>query len=607
MDPQEKPADPRLAARRLRRIEAEFVRPYRRVILLCLLGMLAQSVLLLPLPLLQGRVLDRLVALSEVSGRIPPAQSAAAVRLIVLVVGASIGCHLVRMALAWLVGSRMARVSQVVVVTLTDALHRKLHRLPMSFFDRQQTGRLMARLTSDVGSVLIFLGSGFLQLVTDLILAMAIGGLLLWVQWRLALVTFVVLPVYALNHRLFAERIRHLSREVRSQLSTVYALLGERVSAVRVVRSFAKEEAEIEALDRQIDVHRSLALANMKTGGRQTALATLISGLGTVLVISYGVTLVGRGRLTVGELLAFYAFIAQLYNPIVRLTQFYATATATLVAVERMYEIFDEPEAVRDKPGARALKSPNGRLVYRDVTFAYDPAGPIVLDRIDLAIEPGMTVGVLGPSGSGKSTLLALAPRIYDVPGGSGAVLVDGRDVRDYRLADLRRSVALVSQRALLFDGTIRSNLLYAAPNADDRAIARALEAADFASTVASLPFGLDTPVGERGATLSGGQRQRLALARALLADPAVLLLDDCTSALDAETEARVQAALADWSPRRTCVVVSHKLSSVRDADRIVVLDCGRVVEQGSHADLLDLGGRYAEACDRQAVAAAFA
>ncbi len=309
--------------------------------------------------------------------------------------------------------------------------------------------------------------------------------------------------------------------------------------------------------------------------------------------------LVGRGRLTVGELLAFYALLAQLYEPIVRLTGLQAMIAATLVAVDRIVEVLDEPETVPPRPASRPRRA-EGSLAYRDVSFAYAPGGRAVLDRVDLELEPGMTVGLLGASGSGKSTLLALAPRIYDLAEGGGAILLDGRDVRGLDLADLRRAVALVPQQAMLFEGTIRSNLTYARPDAGERLIREALEVADLAAWWTSLPLGLDTPVGERGQTLSGGQRQRLALARALVADPAVLLLDDCTSALDAETEARIQDALVDHRPDRTRLIVSHKVSSVRDADLIVVLDRGRVIERGTHDELIAREGVYAGVYRRQ-------
>ena len=381
---------------------------------------------------------------------------------------------------------------------------------------------------------------------------------------------------------------------------------------MRVVRSYAKEEDELNELDERIDRHRDLSWNNTRAAAALEALAALISGLGTVFVIAYGILLVGRGLLTVGELLAIYALVGQLYQPIVRLTQFQATALATQVSLERLYEIFDEPEPVRDHPAAAAIVTPRGMIEYRGVSFAYSLEGPKVLVNINLRIEPGMRLGVLGSSGAGKSTLLALVPRLYDVPQGIdsegrswGAVCFDDRDVRELKLADLRRAVALVPQQALLFEGTIRSNLLYANPRASDDQMWHALRIADFADTVDSLATGLDTPVGERGYSLSGGQRQRLALARAVVAQPTVLLLDDCTSALDSETESRIQQALGRDLPGRTFVIVSHKVASVCGADRIVVLESGRIVEQGIHAELIARGGHYAETHHQQTSAIA--
>jgi ABC-type multidrug transport system fused ATPase/permease subunit len=605
----------------LRRFEREFLRPYRRVIVWGLLGLLLQSVLLLPVPLLQGWVVDQLVfywrsrpggsavvSIAAYPRLVAPGAARAVVAWsIVLGLCLTVVLHVLRATLAFRIAAMMGRISQEVVVALRGALQRKLMRLPMAYFDAQQTGRLMARVTSDVGSILMFIRSGILQVQSDLILSVAIAGLLFWLEWRLALVALVAVPLYASNQRSFFGTLRRLSDEIRAQVAALYALLSERVSAVRVVRSFAKEDDELRELDERIDRHRALSWANTRTASLLSALATMISGLGTVFVIAYGIVLVGRNRLTVGQLLAIYNLVGQLYLPIVRLTQFQAQALATQVSVERLYEIFDEPEPVHDRPGAFAIIRPRGLLEYRQVSFAYSTSGPKVLDGISLRIEPGMRLGVLGPSGAGKSTLLALAPRLYDVPEGRdgsrpswGKVLFDGRDVRDLKLADLRRTVALVPQQALLFEGTIRSNLLYANPEASEAQMQEALAIADFATTVVSLPDGLDTPVGERGYSLSGGQRQRLALARAIVAQPSVLLLDDCTSALDAETESRIQQALDQYRAKPACVIVSHKIASVSRADLIVVLESGRIVEKGSHAGLVVGRGHYAATYERQ-------
>lgn len=592
--------DPTLAGDRLRRMVREFLHPHRITVAWAGVGLLLSSALLLPIPVLQGVVIDHLVALARQPSPPTAAEQAQVAHLIAAVFLGSVACYLGRMALSWSVARSIGRASQELVVALRGALQRKFMRLPLAYFDSQQTGRLMARVTSDVGSILVFFNSGSLQLANDLILGLGVASVMLWLQWRLALAAFVVLPIYAVNHRYFSKRVHQLSLAIRAQVASIYALLSERISAVRVVRSFAQEDAELTELDRQIDLHRGLNLANLDTSAALNALATLVSGIGTVLVLAYGIVLIRQARLTVGELMAFYGLIAQLYLPIVRLTQFGITATATKIAVQRLYEIFDEPEPVSDRPGARPITRPRGELVFDAVTFAYGPSATPTLANLSIRIEPGTTLGLIGPSGAGKSTLLALAPRLYDIAAGSGSIRFDGVDIRDLQLADLRAAIALVPQQALLFEGSLRSNLIYAHPGATDAQIAWAVEAADLRRTVEGLAAGLETVVGERGQSLSGGQRQRLALARALIADPAILLIDDGTSALDAETEARVRQALRSGRPGRTTVIVSHKVASVRHADKVAVIEGGRITEYGTHADLIRLDGFYAQAYRQQ-------
>jgi ABC-type multidrug transport system fused ATPase/permease subunit len=365
---------------------------------------------------------------------------------------------------------------------------------------------------------------------------------------------------------------------------------------VRVVRGCAQESNELAELDKRIDHHRELSWKNTRTGALLGLLATLITGLGTMGVLIGGILLVGRGRLTMGELLAFYSLIGQLYGPIVRLTQFQATAQSTAVAIERLCEVLDEPETVTDSPDSQPVIQPQGAIELKDVHFQYQPDGPQVIDGVTLNIHPGMTLGIIGPSGAGKTTLLALIARLYDVlpPTGDGEILFDGHKISHWFLADLRQQIALVPQQALLFEGTIRTNLAYARPDATDHDLQAALDIADLQTTISRLPTGLETAVGERGVTLSGGQRQRLALARSIIAKPSVMLLDDCTSALDAETESRIQESLADRLPGRTCVIVSQKTSSVRNADLIIVMDKGKIAEQGTHQELVAFGGWYA-------------
>ncbi len=566
----------------LRRLEAAFLRPHRSALLLALGGLLLQALLALPVPIAQGRVLDRLVAVG------PSADGLAEMLATALAVTAA--CLLARAALGWRVGAVMTRISLEVVKELTDALHRKLQRLPLAFLDRNQTGGLMAKLTSDVGTLLIFLNTGTLQLVTDLVLAIGIAGVLVALNWPLALVALSAVPLAAAAQVGFRGPLRARSAEARARFAALYALLSERLPALRVVRAFGQERAELALLDDHLAAHADAARRGQKAAAWQSAAAALVGGVGTAAVAVAGAAEVAAGRLSAGDLLAFYALTAQLYAPIVRLVQFQSAAASTRVAVERMVELLDEPEP--PAPAADPRPPVRGEVRVNDLTFRYRPGAPPVLAGVSLRVEPGRSVGVVGPTGAGKSTLLAVIAGLYDA--GPGGVSLDGADVRGWPAADLRRAVALVPQRPVLFEGTIYSNLTYAAPDAPPEKLWRVLEAVDLADVVRGLPQGLDSPLGPHGSGLSGGQRQRLALARALLTDPMVLLLDDCTSALDAETEARVRANLTAILAGRTRVIVSHKPDAVRDVDEILVLDGGRVVERGTHEELVALGGRYA-------------
>jgi ABC-type multidrug transport system fused ATPase/permease subunit len=368
-------------------------------------------------------------------------------------------------------------------------------------------------------------------------------------------------------------------------------VLSERISGVRTVRAFGAEDRELDCFKRHVDRQTEHAQRNLKATALQSFAAVLISGLATAILVALAAAGIQHGWITIGQAAAFITYLAMLYQPLVRLTQFYGGIAATLAAVDRITEVLDEPEPIlpRGQPLPRRIR---GELHARNVSFRYQPAGPLVLEGINLRVEPGMTLGVWGPSGSGKSTLLALLPRLYDLPSGGGRILLDGRDIRGLRGAELRRAVMLVPQQARLFEGTIRFNLTYAARDANDALIRRALEAVDMGELIDSLPQGLETWVGERGASLSGGQRQRLALARALIARPPVLLLDDSTSALDAQTEARVRSRLGDLRPNQTRVIVSHKAESLRSADWLVVLDHGCIVQEGQPRPILDAADR---------------
>lgn len=574
-------------ARRVREVESAYLRPYWRQIALALAAMLVQSLVLLPLPWLQGRALDWLVRM--VSEGLTPSRSWL-VSFFAVAAAIPLSCLIARMGLGWYSSGLMNRVSLEFVRELTDALHRKLQRLPLSFFDRQETGQLMARLTNDVGTLLIFLSAGSLQLAADLALAAGIVFGLLVLSWPLAIVSLAALPLFLWNHRRSETRIWQLSRGVQQQTAELYAVLSERLSAVRVVRACGAETSELAEFNRRLDRQTTHSKQTLRATSWQSFGAVLIGGWATGILACLAAAVVQFGALTLGEAVSFLAYLGLLYQPLVRLTQFYGGISATLAAVDRIAELLEEPEPA--PIATRRLPTPvRGELALENVSFAYDAAGPVVLKGLHLRADPGMTIGICGPSGSGKSTLLSLLPRLYDLPAAGGRILLDGCDIRALDGCDLRRNVLLVPQQARLFEGTIRFNLTYAARTAEEASLRRVLEAVDLAEFVDSLPRGLETWVGERGASLSGGQRQRLALARGLLVRSPVLLLDDCTSALDAQTEARVRRQIAEFSPRQTRLIVSHKQETLWEADWLVMLDHGGIVRQGDPRELLATAG----------------
>jgi ABC-type multidrug transport system fused ATPase/permease subunit len=444
----------------------------------------------------------------------------------------------------------------------------------------------MARLTSDVGTQLICLSSGSLQLVADLVLATGIFFVLALLSWPLAVASLAALPLFWLSYRRHSPRISALAKRVQEQNAAVYALLSERLSAIRTVRASGSEQRELTVFDSQLDEQIAHSRRNLNANAAQGLAALLIGGLAAGIIVCLAALLIHHRWLTLGEAVAFVAYLALVYQPLIRLAQFYGGIAATLAAVERITEILDEPEPSLAR-SPRSLGAVQGEIEFRNVAFRYRADGPLALERLNLHIQPGSTVGIYGPSGAGKSTLLALVPRLYELPSGRGRILLDGRDIRSLRVAELRRQVRYVPQQARLFEGTIRSNLTYATRDASEGLLWRVLEAVALDELVDSLPQGLDTRVGERGASLSGGQRQRMALARALIARPRVLLLDDCVSALDGETAARVRERIADLRPEQTRLIVSHDPHAFANADWLVVLDGGRVAGQGRPREIL--------------------
>ena len=484
---------------------------------------------------------------------------------------------------------------------LRNLLFEHLSRLPFSFYDRVQSGQIISRANADIRSVQIFLGFAPIMAISLLSSLIAVA-FMASIHVPLTVVAVAVLPaVYAVGVRM-RQRIFPLSWIVQGRVADLATIVDENIAGVRVVKGFAAEERQIAALARAARRLRWASVQQVRTRARYGPVVENLPRIGLAAVLLYGGLLAIDGEVTVGTLVAFNAYVLLLQVPFRTLGFFLMLGQRARASAGRIFEILDEPVTIADRPGAVDLVAPRGELRFRDVSFAYphpDLAGrrPVVLKGFDLDVAPGDAVAIVGATGSGKSTVTRLLSRFYDVDG--GAVLIDGRNVRDLTLASVRASVATVLDEPFLFSASIHDNIAYARPDASRDVVVAAAVASQAAGFVAALPDGYDTVVGERGYTLSGGQRQRIAIARALVADPAVLVLDDATSAIDVHVEAELHDALRSLRAGRTTVVIAHRLSTIALAERVVLLDGGRVVAQGTHEALLRTEPRYVEVLAR--------
>ena len=493
-----------------------------------------------------------------------------------------------------LVGRRFIAGRQALGVEfdLRNALYSRLLRLSWSFYDRHQTGQLMSRATVDLQGVRFFLGYGLIFFGQHILTVVAASAILFAYNWQLALIPFAITPLLVAIAYHYSRASHPILKDVQQRLADMTTVAEENIVGVNVVKAFAQEEREERKFAGRSEAVFEQSIKATRLRAFYVPLLSFLPLLAQAAVLLVGGRLVVNGGLELGAFIAFNIYVLMLIMPLRMLGMWIGTAQRAVASGERIFEILDEPEEIADRPDARPLPAGEGRLRFESVTFGYDPERP-VLHGIDLEVEPGATVALIGHTGSGKTTMTALVPRFYDVQ--DGAVLLDGADVRDVRLEDLRRSIAIVSQDPFLFSTTVRENIAFGVPAATDEEVEQAARMAQAHDFVAALPEGYDTVIGERGITLSGGQRQRLAIARAILMDPRVLVLDDATASVDATTEAAIRLGLREAMRGRTTLIVAHRLSTISLADEIVVLDHGRVAARGSAAELADTSPVYRE------------
>jgi ABC-type multidrug transport system fused ATPase/permease subunit len=579
------------------RFIGSLIRPYRRTLIGIFFAMLIETAMSLATPWPLKIIIDSVVGHHKLSpwfehliGPLP--DDAARLHMAVLAAVAFVAIAVIGAVASYIDNYYTENVGQWVAHDLRMRMYHHLQRLSLGYYGTHDTGTILSTLTTDIQTIQSFASSSTLSIMVDLLTIVCMLGLMFWLNWDFTLIAIAVTPFLLLFVSRFKKSVKSATKEVRKEQSKIVAVAQQGLQSMQVVKAFGQEKT-VEA--RLYEVSEATVSAALKARSIKALLSPVVNitvALCTAIVLWRGAVLILAHSMTVGELTVYLAYLAKFFKPVKDLATTTNAVAQVTVGVERIREILDTDTIIPDDPDGLEPETLAGEIEFDHIAFGYDPAHPVLTD-LTLKIKPGQFVGIVGPTGSGKSTVVSLIPRFYDVQ--SGTVHIDGQDVRKYKLKDLRKQIGYVLQDTVLFRGTIFDNIAFGRPGATKEEVIAAARLANAHDFIMAMPLGYDTPVGDRGLTLSGGQRQRIGIARVMVRNSPILLLDEPTAALDSESEKLVIDALEKLMKGKTVIAIAHRLSTIRDADQIVVIQGGGVAESGSHDELMASNGLYAE------------